>query len=140
MDFFYCCSVILDGINLNIEHGSGDKYPLFVKTLHDLMLTDASRYYVITSTPQCPFPDRFMEKTLTEQGHLIKDVYVQFYNNYCTPADRFFSEIFQKWIELARNKKMNVYIGLSGHTNTTIDPSFYMEHEDVEKLYKVCYS
>lgn len=53
-------SAILDGVDLDIESGSYKYYPIFVKEIHRLMMSDASKYYIITASPQCPFPDEIL--------------------------------------------------------------------------------
>ena len=53
-------SVVLDGIDLDIEGGRSDYYPEFVREMRMLMDFDSSKRYYITGAPQCPYPDHFL--------------------------------------------------------------------------------
>ena len=50
----------MGGINLDIEGGRGDNYPVFIKELRKLMDNDPRRNYLITGAPQCPYPDHYL--------------------------------------------------------------------------------
>ena len=41
----------MGGINLDIEGGRGDNYPVFIKELRKLMDNDPRRNYLITGAP-----------------------------------------------------------------------------------------
>ncbi|KAK3729463.1 hypothetical protein QZH41_007327 [Actinostola sp. cb2023] len=53
-------TAIMDGIDLNLEAGKPDFFPDVIRELRRLMETDSSRSYLVTSTPQCPHPDRML--------------------------------------------------------------------------------
>jgi len=53
-------SAIMDGIDMDIEGGRGDNYPVFIKELRKLMDNDPKRNYLITDAPQCPYPDHYL--------------------------------------------------------------------------------
>ncbi|KAJ7851116.1 glycoside hydrolase family 18 protein [Mycena olivaceomarginata] len=69
-------SAILDGVDLDIEAGSADRYAAFVKQIKTLSMGAGKRYY-ITGAPQCPFPDAYLGKALS------KVFFDMFYNNPC---------------------------------------------------------
>ncbi|KAI6122260.1 glycoside hydrolase family 18 protein [Pisolithus croceorrhizus] len=73
-------SVVLDGVDLDIESGNQTGYATFVTSLRALMDKGSKQYY-ITAAPQCPYPDTYMSTALSTVG--FDAVYVQFYNNYC---------------------------------------------------------
>ena len=50
----------MDGIDLDIEGGSGLYYPEFIRKLRTLMDNDPSKSYLITGAPQCPYPDHYL--------------------------------------------------------------------------------
>ena len=50
-------SAIMDGIDLDIEGGRPENYPVFIKELRMLMDNDQGKAYLITGAPQCPYPD-----------------------------------------------------------------------------------
>ncbi|KAL2550563.1 Acidic endochitinase [Forsythia ovata] len=68
---------ILDGIDLDIEHGSTQYWDVLVRNLKSY--SKRSRKVYITGAPQCPFPDRFLGAALNTT--LFDYVWVQFYNN-----------------------------------------------------------
>lgn len=71
----------LDGVDLDIEGGSGAGYIAFVNKLQEHYKAADKKYYV-TAAPQCPFPDAILGQVL--DGAPVDAVYVQFYNNYCS--------------------------------------------------------
>ncbi|RPD72443.1 glycoside hydrolase [Lentinus tigrinus ALCF2SS1-7] len=78
-------------------------------------VTSASKYYYITSAPQCPYPDAYIGGALNA-AH-FDAVYVQFYNNYCgldQPSDYNF-DTWDNWAKtVSPNKEVKVYIGAPG--------------------------
>jgi chitinase len=78
-------TAILDGIDLDIEHGTPAGYAAFAKTLRGLMLADSRKLYYLTAAPQCPFPDPWMGPGAgTALGDALSSfdfLFVQFYNN-----------------------------------------------------------
>ncbi|TFK83741.1 glycoside hydrolase family 18 protein [Polyporus arcularius HHB13444] len=78
-------------------------------------VTTASKYYYITSAPQCPYPDAYIGGALNA-AH-FDAVYVQFYNNYCgldQPSDYNFAT-WDNWAKtVSSNKAVKVYIGAPG--------------------------
>ena len=45
---------------MDIEGGTGDKYPVFIKELRKLMDNDPKINYLISGAPQCPYPDHYL--------------------------------------------------------------------------------
>ncbi|TPX34673.1 chitinase [Synchytrium microbalum] len=80
-------SVVLDGIDLDIESGNPSGWPSFVAQLRTLMTTDSTRQYYISAAPQCPYPDLSDGPGMgTVLGAITASTYidlvqVQFYNN-----------------------------------------------------------
>lgn len=132
-------------MNLDIEHGKADNgYTVLVRELRTLMKTDTSKKYTITASPQCPFPDVLLKNALEQEGHLFDKLYIQYYNNYCYPGDRFFKDNLQDWIGLVKNlnaKKsdgvLTIFIGLPAYPNVTINQKYYQNFREVEKIYNV---
>lgn len=50
----------MDGIDFNLEAGQPAHFGEVIKHLRSLMKTDTSKTYLITSAPQCPYPDRML--------------------------------------------------------------------------------
>ena len=77
-------SVIMDGIDLDIEKDPGFQYySVLADTLRELMYQDPQNLYVISATPQCPFPSPALGPL---PNHVLEDsaidfVNIQFYNN-----------------------------------------------------------
>ncbi|KAF9523546.1 glycoside hydrolase superfamily [Crepidotus variabilis] len=72
---------VLDGIDLDIEGGSGAYFPTFINKLKSLA-NGASKRYWYTAAPQCPFPDAYLGSIINAVG--FDAIYVQFYNNFCS--------------------------------------------------------
>lgn len=88
---------VLDGIDLDIEAGTGTVYAAFVTGLRALYSGTASnpsgRQFLVTAAPQCPFPDAWVGDALAKSW--FDYVWVQFYNNYCSAAGGNFN--FNVW-------------------------------------------
>ncbi|QRW18818.1 protein phosphatase 2C [Rhizoctonia solani] len=73
-------SAVLDGVDLDIEAGTGTGYVAFVNQLRS-KFNGASKKYYITAAPQCVYPDSALGSVLNNA--FFDAVYVQFYNNPC---------------------------------------------------------
>ncbi|ORX92680.1 glycoside hydrolase [Basidiobolus meristosporus CBS 931.73] len=105
----------LDGIDLDIEGGSGNGYSAFIKALRELYDKDASKKYYITGAPQCPFPDIFLGPALNDAWFDM--VFVQFYNNYCSVSNpgQFNFGDWDTWATTKSiNKDVKIYLGVPG--------------------------
>ncbi|KAI0789960.1 glycoside hydrolase superfamily [Abortiporus biennis] len=107
-------SVILDGVDLDIESGTAAHYAAFVNRIRSHASGTSKKYY-ITAAPQCPYPDAFIGDALNAAS--FDAVYVQFYNNYCgldQPSDYNFAT-WDNWAKTkSANKNIKVYIGAPG--------------------------
>ncbi|KAJ8773189.1 hypothetical protein K2173_028366 [Erythroxylum novogranatense] len=70
-------SAVLDGIDFDIEQGSGQYYDDLARFLS--AYSARGRKVYLTAAPQCPYPDSFMGAALNTG--LFDYVWVQFYNN-----------------------------------------------------------
>jgi chitinase len=106
-------TAIIDGIDLDIEGGLPTGYTAYVRKLRALTRTDASRRYLITGAPQCPFPDAYMGpgpgKVLGDAANLFDYLWPQFYNNHCFFGGATFAENLASWTGLQGPK---IFIGL----------------------------
>ena len=145
--FIYLNSAILDGINLDIEGGQSTGYTTFVKQIRSLM--DASgRDYIISAAPQCVYPDAYLgpgEGTaLTDAADAFDEVYVQFYNNYCsTGYSSAFWASYKQWISYANATSPNgprIYIGMpSSKGGASRSDNDYRTPDQVYSMYKVSF-
>ncbi|KAI7863873.1 glycoside hydrolase superfamily [Spinellus fusiger] len=107
-------SAVVDGFDLDIEGGGSTGYVAMVKQLRNLFATDNSKSYMITSAPQCPFPDAMLGSVISSIG--FDAINVQFYNNYCSPLSGSFN--FQTWDNWAKytspNKNVKVFLTVPG--------------------------
>ncbi|PSS32059.1 hypothetical protein PHLCEN_2v2166 [Hermanssonia centrifuga] len=107
-------SVVLDGLDLDIESGTPAHYAAFVNQIRSLAAPTGKSYY-ITAAPQCPYPDAYIGTALNQAS--FDAVYVQFYNNYCGlnyPSDYNFAT-WDNWAKTTSfNKNVKVYIGAPG--------------------------
>ncbi|KAB8280939.1 glycoside hydrolase superfamily, partial [Yarrowia lipolytica] len=106
-------NVIIDGFDLDIEHGDPVGYGDLVNRLRVLYATDTSKMYYVSAAPQCPFPDEWITQAL-EQSE-VDFAFVQFYNNDCG-LDEPKNFNFDQWADFAQtraaNKHMKVFLGV----------------------------
>ncbi|KAJ9188272.1 hypothetical protein P3X46_003643 [Hevea brasiliensis] len=69
---------VLDGIDFDIEKGSGTHYAALAGRLSQLSRNRRKKVY-LTAAPQCPFPDQYINGALSTG--LFDYVWIQFYNN-----------------------------------------------------------
>ncbi|KAF9442452.1 carbohydrate-binding module family 5 protein [Macrolepiota fuliginosa MF-IS2] len=104
--------VILDGVDLDIESGSGTGLAAFVTRLRT-HISGAAKMYYVTAAPQCVHPDAHLQSALDAVA--FDAVYVQFYNNYCglnNYPDQFNFGTWDTWAKTkSPNKDVKVYIG-----------------------------
>ncbi|KAJ2369424.1 Chitinase 2, partial [Coemansia sp. RSA 2610] len=126
---------VLDGIDLDIEGGSGAGYPAFINQLRTHFASDSSKKYYIAAAPQCPFPDSYLGTTLNSAWFDM--VYVQFYNNYCgvNAYPTWFN--FGDWDNWAKTKSINkdvkVFIGVPGSPSAA--SSGYVDGATLTSIY-----
>jgi len=81
-------SVVLDGVDFDIEAGTKDSNPHWVTLINELRRltkTDPSRRYYLSGAPQCVLPDAWFgpgPQTAINEADL-DFISIQFYNNYC---------------------------------------------------------
>ncbi|KAK6329712.1 Chitinase 1 [Orbilia brochopaga] len=110
--------VELDGVDLDIESPVGQEgvyWPLFIDQLQSLYRSETGRNgksdYLITASPQCPFPDVIMSPALMEKRSWFDMLFIQFYNNPCAPSNKE-SFNFNEWAEWARFSSLNPHVKL----------------------------
>ncbi|KAJ7770791.1 glycoside hydrolase family 18 protein [Mycena maculata] len=107
-------TAVLDGIDLDIEGGSGTSYAAFVNKIRSLS-SGASKQYYVTAAPQCVYPDASLGSVLNTAD--FDAIFVQFYDNPCglttypTVSDWDFG-IWDQWAAtLSPNPNVRVFIG-----------------------------
>ncbi|CAK5264883.1 unnamed protein product [Mycena citricolor] len=124
-------NAVLDGVDLDIEAGTGSGYTAFVDEIRSLA-SDASKRYYVTAAPQCVYPDGALGSVLNTASfdaiygkHLtlrtpspdLKNPSVQFYNNPCglntfSSASGWDFGLWDAWARtLSPNPNVKVYIG-----------------------------
>ncbi|KAJ6507000.1 glycoside hydrolase superfamily [Mycena sanguinolenta] len=120
-------SVVLDGVDLDIEVGAPTGYAAFANQIRALSAGASKRYY-ITAAPQCPFPDAHIGSALNAAR--FDAVYVQKLNALLTcpiiesgvtdadnPEDWDFST-WDKWATtVSPNPDVKVFIGAPASPN-----------------------
>ncbi|KAJ1311800.1 hypothetical protein OPQ81_010265 [Rhizoctonia solani] len=107
-------SAVLDGVDLDIEAGTGTGYVAFVNALRS-KFNGASKKYYITAAPQCVYPDSALGSVINNA--FFDAVYVQFYNNPCglQTYGNAANWNYGNWDYWARNispnKNVKIYIG-----------------------------
>ncbi|GLB43361.1 putative glycosyl hydrolases family 18 [Lyophyllum shimeji] len=106
-------NAVLDGVDLDIEGGSGTGYAAFVKKIQS-NANGANKKYYITGAPQCPFPDAYLGETLNSVP--FDAVYVQ-YNNFCglgnyNNPNAWNFGVWDNWAKTkSPNKNVKIFIG-----------------------------
>lgn len=98
----------IDGIDLDIEAGTHDGYGAFVSSVKSKFGSD----FLVTSAPQCVYPDAYLGDALTKSG--IDIAFIQFYNNYCSLDKQFNWKDWATAVTTFSNSKMKLYVGLPG--------------------------
>ena len=102
---------------MDIEGGSYIGYGTFVSKLRGYMNGSNKKEYIITSAPQCVYPDAYMGpgsgKALTVSPKSFSWLNVQFYNNYCGIfSESQFYASFEEWCNLANSNGFTIMVGV----------------------------
>lgn len=102
---------ILDGIDFDIESGSGQYWDELARALKGF---DSQKVY-LAAAPQCPFPDANLDTAI--QTGLFDYVWIQFYNNpqchYTDNADNLLAR-WNQWMSIPSNQ---IFLGLPAAPN-----------------------
>ncbi|KAM7499738.1 hypothetical protein LguiA_024152 [Lonicera macranthoides] len=100
-------SAVLDGIDFDIESGSGQYWDDLARALSGF---SSQRRVYLSAAPQCPFPDANLNTAI--QTGLFDYVWVQFYNNpqceYGNNADNLIAS-WNQWITVQSNQ---IFLGI----------------------------
>jgi chitinase len=105
---------VLDGVDLDIESGTGGGYTAFVNQLRS-HFNGASKKYYVTAAPQCVYPDAALGTVLNNA--FLDAIYVQFYNNPCgvihyPTASAWNFGIWDYWARsVSKNPNVKVFVG-----------------------------
>ncbi|KZT59086.1 carbohydrate-binding module family 5 protein [Calocera cornea HHB12733] len=105
---------VLDGVDLDIESGTGTGYAAFVTQLRTYF-TGASKQYYVSGAPQCPYPDASLGSVINAADFDM--IYVQFYNNPCglqnfNESSQWDYGIWDYWARnVSPNPDVKIYIG-----------------------------
>lgn len=110
-------SAVLDGIDFDIELGSGSSYyGSLAQSIRQL-----SSQAILTAAPQCPFPDAHLGPNLSGSAldtGLFSYVWVQFYNNPCQYASGDASALLSAWNQWTSSlSSAKVLLGLPASTD-----------------------
>ena len=77
----------------------------------------------------------------SDAGEHFDYLYVQFYNNFCSPSDRTeFDKSLDKWLYFSNNRQPKgprILIGLPAHVNASGDPKFFISTANLDIIYTV---
>lgn len=103
---------VLDGIDFDIERGSGGYWHVLAEALSGYSSADQKVY--LSAAPQCPYPDGNLTSAIGTG--LFDYVWVQFYNNYCEYADGSADQLFSLWNQWATVNASEVFLGVPAAT------------------------
>ncbi len=138
-------SAVLDGIDLDIEAGRSTGYTSFVKELRLHMNNDASKKYLISAAPECPFPNGFLGpaagKAFSDVGFEFDEIHVKFYNDACNTGNPrvFFSNV-AKWLKFSADTHPSgpkVFIGMPAKIGASRNPADYRPLNEVRTIFQV---
>ncbi|CAO3594147.1 unnamed protein product [Absidia cylindrospora] len=117
---------VIDGFDFDIEGGGATGYA----TLSDSLKSLSNNKLLVTGAPQCPFPDAMLGDAL--DNAVFDAVFVQFYNNYCSPSGSNFNfDSWDKWASsTSKNKDVKVFLGLPG--SSTAAGSGYLPFDQIK--------
>ncbi|XP_023740752.1 acidic endochitinase SE2 [Lactuca sativa] len=102
---------VLDGIDFDIESGSGQFWPDLARAL---AAHNSEKKVYLSAAPQCPIPDAHLDSAI--QTGLFDYVWVQFYNNpqceYGANADALLAR-WNQWTQVNSNQ---IFLGLPAAT------------------------
>lgn len=106
----------VDGFDFDLENQNQIGCVSLAKRLQNLSSGDSTKDYLLTSAPQCPFPDQ-------SNGDLIDGVeldylFVQFYNNDCGLSDGFNFDTWAQYMKSKNYEKTKLFIGLPATSNS----------------------
>ncbi|KAJ1659848.1 Chitinase 2 [Dispira simplex] len=127
---------VLDGIDLDLEHGGPTGVTAFVGELRRLYGQDRNKSYLISAAPQCEFPDSNLGKPLEEAWFDM--VFIQFYNNWCglVNFDNIWAWNYGTWHNLTKrmvNKNTKLYLGAPASTGAGRG---YVDFDRLTHIYK----
>ncbi|CAK9176957.1 unnamed protein product [Ilex paraguariensis] len=99
---------ILDGIDFDIESGSGLYWDDFARALSEF---SSQRRVYLSAAPQCPFPDAQLNTAI--QTGLFDYVWIQFYNNPpCAYSDNSADNLLASWNQWTSVPSNQIFLGL----------------------------
>lgn len=102
-------NAVLDGIDFDIEAGSGQFWDVLAKALQGH--TTPQRKVYLSAAPQCPFPDAHLSDAINTG--VFDYVWVQFYNNPpCQYANGNANQLLSSWNTWASVNAGQVFLGI----------------------------
>ncbi|GAB4858360.1 hypothetical protein Ancab_009832 [Ancistrocladus abbreviatus] len=103
---------ILDGIDFDIESGTGQYWDVLAKALSGYSSTTRKVY--LSAAPQCKFPDANLSVAISTG--LFDYVWVQFYNSYCEYANGSADQLLSSWNQWITIDANQVFLGIPAAT------------------------
>jgi len=123
-------STVLDGINMDIRHGTSSWWPEFIEKLRELMDTDPSKKYLITANPLCGWPHHSLGSTFATHSKYFDNLYVNFDDKGCPVKDeQALVYALKKWLSLEGPK---LFLGIPSHVSAAVNPSSYLSRTEVK--------
>ncbi|KAK3400299.1 glycoside hydrolase superfamily [Sordaria brevicollis] len=117
-------TAVIDGFDFDFESSVHNMLPFAtrLRSLMDSATATTGRKYLLSSAPQCPFPDVANDELLRNVA--FDFVSVQFYNNYCgvhtfqigATSQNFFNfDTWDNWAKtVSKNKDVKILVGVPG--------------------------
>ncbi|KAF4399176.1 hypothetical protein G4B88_023770 [Cannabis sativa] len=98
---------ILDGVDFDIESGSGEYWDVLASSLNG---HSQERTVYLGAAPQCPYPDAHLDGAI--KTGLFDYVWVQFYNNPQCQYDGSTDKLLNSWNQWISSEAKQVFLGL----------------------------
>ncbi|KHE88664.1 carbohydrate-binding module family 1 protein [Neurospora crassa] len=120
-------TAVIDGFDFDFEAVAQNMVPFAtrLRSLMDSAAATSGKKFLLSSAPQCPFPDRANNDLL--QSVAFDFVSVQFYNNYCgvhtfqfgSPSQNNFNfGTWDNWAKtVSKNKDVKILLGVPGSSS-----------------------
>ncbi|XP_074283964.1 acidic endochitinase Pun g 14, amyloplastic-like [Silene latifolia] len=110
-------NAILDGIDFDIEAGTGANYDVLAKALQGH--STSQRKVFLSAAPQCPFPDAHLSAAINTG--VFDFVWVQFYNNPSAACqyNGNTNQLLSSWSKWSTVNAGQVFLGIPAATGAT---------------------
>lgn len=125
---------IVDGFDFDLANENQIGYVTLANKLKNLTSSGNQKEFILTSAPQCPFPDKSNSELI--DGVELDYLFIQFYNNKCALDQDFNFDTWSEYIQSKNYEKTKLFIGLPA-TNSSASSGFVDSDAVLEKIEQI---